>query len=252
MRVQWKNERLGVGYAPVELKVLGDGEPEGTFEAHVAMFNTPDRPDWFGDSDVIDPGAFTQTLQLKGMPPIVWSHEWGIPPIGVPIKAIEDEIGLYIKARLFLEDDGISGQYAKSVRTGMTSSPPVVREFSFAFEAQEWSHEKTETGQFIRHLKRVELFEVGPVLIGRHPDTELIGAKSHGGPPRATPTPSVDAEAVHRQMLKSSPAYARAVWEQALVKAGARNSTEDKERLGDIFDKAGEIQELARTNGADR
>lgn len=61
----------------------------------------------------------------------------------------------------------------------MTATPPVVREFSFAFEAKEWSDEKASNGQYIRHPKRLELFEVGPVLVGRHPDTEPFAAKSH-------------------------------------------------------------------------
>lgn len=62
MRIEWKSERLGVARCPADFKVLGEGEPTGTFEAYVAVFSTPDRPDFFGDSDVIEPGAFTQSL----------------------------------------------------------------------------------------------------------------------------------------------------------------------------------------------
>lgn len=245
MRVKWKSERFGVATERVELKVLGEGDQPGTFEAYVSVFNTPDRPDFFGDSDVMDPGAFTQTLQEKGLPPIVWSHLWEVPPIGHSLSAVEDERGLRIKGRLFLEDEGISGQYAKSVYTGMTSSPPVVKEFSFAFEAQEWFDEKKD-GRYVRHLKRVELFEVGPVLVGRHPDTELIGAKS-AGPARVT----VDVAAAWQAAMKGSEEYLRAQYDQIRVKAGARNATKDLERLNEIVAHAGSIQELARENGAD-
>lgn len=251
MRVRWKSEREGFATFAAELKAGGEGSEDGVFEAYVAIFNTPDRPDFFGDSDIIDPGAFTATLQEKGLPPIVWGHNWDVPPIGHSLKAVEDGKGLRITGKLFTQDEGISGQYAKSVYTGMTSTPPVVKEFSFAFEAQEWSDERKD-GRFIRHLKKVELFEVGPVLVGRHPDTELIGAKGIDGPPRRLP--AVDGDAVRAVLLKRIPEFANAEWEQALAegKAGARNSGSDKSRLNDIFDKAEEIKDLAVANGAER
>jgi hypothetical protein len=91
---------------------------------------------------------------------------------------------------------------------------------------------RPRTGQYIRHLKRLELFEVGPVLVGRHPDTELIGVKAH------------------RQDVPA-PAHLRARWDAAL-KAGARNANADLGRLNDIHDLAGEIQSLAVANGAER
>ena len=248
MRIEWKSNLHGVARCPAEYKLLGEGESPGTFEAYVAIFGTPDRPDFFGDSDVIEPGAFTQTLQEKGLPPVVWSHVWTIPPVGQALQAVEDSKGLRIKARLFLDDDGISGQYARSIHTGMTATPPVVREFSFAFEAKEWSEEKGQSGQFIRHLKGLELFEVGPVLVGRHPDTELIGAKSQRL--AAAPT-ALDPQAIARSLNSKSPAHLRARWDAAL-KAGARNANADLGRLNDIHDLAGEIQSLAVANGAER
>lgn len=248
MRIEWKSNLHGVARCPAEYKLLGEGEPAGTFEAYVAIFGTPDRPDIFGDSDVIEPGAFTQTLQEKGLPPVVWSHVWTIPPVGQALQAVEDAKGLRIKARLFLDDDGISGQYARSIHTGMTATPPVVREFSFAFEAKEWSDEKASNGQYIRHLKRLELFEVGPVLVGRHPDTELIGAKSQ---PLERQPAMPDPQAAVRTLTAKSPAFLRARWDAAL-KAGARNAAEDLKRLNDIHDLAGEIQSLAVANGAER
>lgn len=248
MRIEWKSNLHGVARCPAEYKLLGEGEAAGTFEAYVAIFSTPDRPDFFGDPDVIGSGAFTQTLQEKGLPPIVWSHVWTIPPVGQALQAVEDAKGLRIKARLFLDDDGISGQYARSIHTGMTATPPVVREFSFAFEAKEWSDEKAQNGQFIRHLKRLELFEVGPVLVGRHPDTEPIAAKSR----RLVAGPTaLDPQAIVRSLNTKSPAHLRARWDAAL-KAGARNANADLGRLNDIHDLAGEIQTLAVANGAER
>lgn len=132
MRTEWRSNLHGVARCPAEYKLLAEGELPGTFEAYVAIFGTPDRPDLFGDSDVIEADSFTRALQEKGFRPIVWSRVATMPPVGQALEA-------------------------------------VVREFSFAFDAKEWSDEKGQNGQFIRHLKRLELFEVDPVVVGRHP-----------------------------------------------------------------------------------
>jgi phage head maturation protease len=76
VRIEWKSELHGVARCRAKYKPLDEGEAAGTFEAYVAIFGTPDRPDLFGDSDVIQPGAFTQTLQEKGLPPLVCSRVW--------------------------------------------------------------------------------------------------------------------------------------------------------------------------------
>lgn len=104
VRIQWKSERLGRRAARLTSRSWARASP-GTFEAYVAIFGTPDRPDLFGDSDVIEPAAFTQTLQEMGLPPVVWSHVWAIPPVGQALQAVEDAKVLLIKARLFLDDD---------------------------------------------------------------------------------------------------------------------------------------------------
>lgn len=95
MRIERKSNVHGVACCPADFKVLGDSEPAGTFEAYVAIFSTPDRPDLFGDSDIIEPGAFTQTLQEKGFPPVVWSHVWTIPPI-IPAKFRQSRIATWL------------------------------------------------------------------------------------------------------------------------------------------------------------
>ena len=106
----------------------------------------------------------------------------------------------------------------------------------------------TSNGQYIRHLKRLELFEVGPVLVGRHPDTELIAAKSQRLERQLS---EVDPRSFTRTLAAKSPAFLRGRWDAAL-KAGARNATADLGRLNDIHDLAGEIQTLAVANGAER
>lgn len=55
MRIEWKSNLHGIACCPTEYKLIGEGDAAGTFEAYVTVFGTPDRPDLFGDSDVIEP-----------------------------------------------------------------------------------------------------------------------------------------------------------------------------------------------------
>ena len=65
MRIEWKSDLHGVACCRAGYKLLGEGEAAGTFEAYVAIFGTLDRPDFFGGSDIIEPGAITgQTVSL--------------------------------------------------------------------------------------------------------------------------------------------------------------------------------------------
>jgi hypothetical protein len=67
VRLEWKSNLHGVARCPAECKILGEGEPAGTFKAYMPVISTPDRPDFFGASDITELGAFT--LQEKGSRP---------------------------------------------------------------------------------------------------------------------------------------------------------------------------------------
>ena len=157
-----------------ELKATPDDGP-GSFRAIVAVFGNVDE-----GGDRMERGAFKRTLEERGLPPIVWSHQWETPPIGSVQKAEERQEGLYIKGRLFVGDDEDSPM-ARAVYTAMKATDgngaPVLREFSFGYAARDYSIEG-EDGDQIRVLKDVDLFEVGPTLVGMNPATRLIGVKA--------------------------------------------------------------------------
>jgi HK97 family phage prohead protease len=163
-----------MSFRVAELKATPDDGP-GTFRAIVSVFGTPDM-----GKDIVERGAFKDTLQTRGLPPIVWSHQWDIPPIGATLKAEERQEGLYIKGRLFVGEDEDS-PVARAVYTAMKakdgngSSP--LREFSFGYEAKDVEFKEID-GEQHRILKRVDLFEAGPTLVGMHPDTRLMGVKA--------------------------------------------------------------------------
>lgn len=157
-----------------EIKALPDDEP-GTFEAIVACFGNVDR-----GGDRMKKGSFARTLKDRGLPPIIWSHNWDIPPIGTVEEAVENNSGLRIKGRLFVgedEDSPVARQVytAMKAKDGNGMSP--LREFSFGYEAVASKGEEVE-GEEIRVLEDVELFEVGPTLVGMNPATQLLAVKS--------------------------------------------------------------------------
>jgi len=181
----------------------------GVFDALVAVFGNVDH-----GGDRIVPGAFTRTLEERGMPPVVWSHQWMVPPIGKTLDARETDRGLEIRAKLFVdEDDG--HDTARQVYVAMREG--ALREFSFAYTTRE-SRFVEEDGNTVRELHDLDLLEVGPTLVGMNPETELIAAP------------------------KSLNAATMIAFLEEL-KAGARNSAKDAERLQEIHD-------LSVANGA--
>lgn len=156
-----------------EMKATADADQPGTFEAIVAVFGNVDD-----SGDRIERGAFTDSL-AKGLPPVVWSHEWGTPPIGTTLEARETDEGLYVKARLFVADDE-DAPMARAAYTAMKAldgrGQPTLREFSFGYAVRD-----SEDVDGIRRLKALDVFEVGPTLKGMNPATRLLGVKQSGG-----------------------------------------------------------------------
>lgn len=157
-----------------ELKATPNDGP-GAFRAIVSVFGNVDH-----GGDRMIKGAFKKTLEERGLPPIVWSHNWDTPPIGAVQKAEERQEGLYIKGRLFVGDDEDSPM-ARAVYTAMKATDgndqPVLREFSFGYRPTGVKF-VTEDDEEIREITDVELYEVGPTLVGMNPDTRLIGVKA--------------------------------------------------------------------------
>ena len=153
----------------VSFKSVTD-EPEGTFEAIVAVFNNVDRV-----GDKILPGAFKDSLaewEKKGRPiPVIFSHQWENldAHIGQVLESKEVEQGLYVKAKLDMDEDFASRVWKKMQKGTLA-------EFSFAYDVQDSTLVK-ENGEYINELRRLDLLEVGPCLVGMNPETQLLGVK---------------------------------------------------------------------------
>lgn len=146
--------------------VKSDGDT-GTFTALVSVFGNVDKA-----GDVVMHGAFTRSLEERGLPPVFYSHQWEDGPIGHTTKAVETEDGLLVEAKLYLEDPTVKRIY-QAMKAG------ALREFSFAYDVREAS-EEIVNGETVVKLTDLELYEVGPTLIGMNPDTELVHVRSAG------------------------------------------------------------------------
>ena len=149
-------------------------EDSGRFTALVSVFGNVDLT-----GDIVMPGALARTLEARGLPPIFYSHQWNELPVGMTEKAEETEAGLVIEAQLFMESDR-----ARHLHAALSAG--ALKEFSFAYDVVEWA-EETRDGEPVRLLKDLELYEVGPTLVGMNPATELLDVRSalHVGRPVA-------------------------------------------------------------------
>lgn len=157
-------------FALSEIKASKD--KPGQFEAVVAVFGNVDQ-----GGDRIEKGAFARTLEERGLPPIVWSHMWDVPPIGAVQEAKETDRGLEIKGSLYVDDHEVARQVYAAMKGVDGNGRSPLREFSFGYEVRESTEEKTD-GEDVRVLKDLELFEVGPTLVGMNPETELLAVKA--------------------------------------------------------------------------
>lgn len=213
----------------VDVKATGSSK-SGGFEAVVSVFGNVDR-----GGDRMIPGAFKSSLKSpddggRGFPPIVWSHLWGVVPIGKTMQAEEvtgfktekgaTVDGLYLAGDFFVDTHAT----AKEVYTALTEKGgdglPPLRDWSFGYSAKKVvqrgdpEFEPVHKGH-IRDLVEVDLYEAGPTLVGMNPSAATVGMKAL----RASTL---------GQLLEE-------------LKAGARNSAEDKAMLQQIHDLTNDL-----------
>lgn len=143
----------------------------GTVEMIVAVF---DNIDSYGDT--ITPGAFTESLaewKSRGdLIPFVWSHDWLDPfsLLGSVLEAEEKAEGLWVKAEVDLGNPKAQQVYNLLKARRVTQA-------SFAYDIidAEWA---TVDGQEVLQLKKLDILEVGPTLVGVNRETQLLAVKS--------------------------------------------------------------------------
>lgn len=142
-----------------EIKAVGDS---GEFEGYGSVFAVVDS---YGE--VVDKGAFTESLKQHGMPALLWQHR-GSEPIGIYMEAYEDERGLRVKGQLNL--DVQQGREAHALlKQGALKGLSI----GFATQVEELNR---DTG--IRHLKKVRLYEVSLVTFPANDKANVDAVKA--------------------------------------------------------------------------
>lgn len=145
-----------------EVKALPE---KGVFEAIFSVFGNVDE-----GGDRVLAGAFDETLKTNPTPPVVWSHQWGTPPIGVSLEVEAMPKGARGKGRLFMDEHPLAAPIYAGMRDG------AIKEFSFGYSAKDVRRVE-EDGKDVREIAQLELYEWGPTVVGMNRETELLGLK---------------------------------------------------------------------------
>ena len=138
------------------------------------FFSTYDKtPDSYGD--IIEPGAFTKTLEKRkatGHPfPLCLNHDFSAV-IGACDNITEKDIGPYVEASLFETD------LAQDVRIWLKSG--AIYQFSFAYDVLKRRDptEEEKAAGVINVLQEIELFEVSIVTVPANQHAVVTEVKS--------------------------------------------------------------------------
>jgi HK97 family phage prohead protease len=143
--------------APLSLKA--DGEPGQV----TAVFSTFDVVD--SDNDIVLTTALTHGQQV---PMTDYGHDW-TQPVGKGVILVQEKQAVF-DGRFFLETDAGLESY-KTVKAMGT-----LQEWSWGFSVVDAAYEQRDT-QFVRLIKRAQVYEVSPVLVGAGMGTYTLGIK---------------------------------------------------------------------------
>ena len=140
------------------------------------------------DNEMIMPGAFTKTLQERGVdsaqPRIkhLWQHSIK-EPIAVPQvlkeKTIKLKDGTEVHGLYF---ESLFGKDTNSQDKLQMHADGLVTEFSIGFEVIKWEKDETEDGREFTKLTELKLWEYSSVTWGANALTEIVEVKSKSKP----------------------------------------------------------------------
>nr|WP_304188485.1 HK97 family phage prohead protease [Hafnia alvei] len=154
-------QRLDV---PLKLKSVNDS---GEFEGYGSVFGVKDCFD-----DIVVPGAFTKSLSLwreKGsLPAMLWQHDMQ-EPIGIYTEMKEDEVGLFVRGRLLIDDDPLAKRAHAHMKAGSLTG------LSIGYALKDYEYDRTKEA-FL--LKEIDLWEVSPVTFPANDEARVSDVKS--------------------------------------------------------------------------
>jgi len=144
--------------APVEFKEEGKGE-------FTAVFSTMNVVD--SDKDVVIPGAFQDGQEVSIS---YWAHRWQDLPVGKGVIHADEEKA-WVDGRFFLDTSVGKDTYQTVKNLGD------LQRWSYGFEVID-SESGTVEGSNVRLLKKLDVFEVSPVLLAASVGTGTVAMKN--------------------------------------------------------------------------
>lgn len=136
---------------PFEVKSFREDEQYFYFEGYLSTFWNEDR-----GGDVVVKAAFVDSLK-EIWPSLLGFHKSDEPPLGVFDSVVEDDIGLYVKARMPLEDSYVRDRIIPQMKIGS------IKSMSIGYSV--WGSDGSEFKNGSRYLKKLKLWEGSIVTI---------------------------------------------------------------------------------------
>ena len=149
-----------------EVKALQD---DGSFEGILSPYGNVDQ-----GGDVVEPGAFTDSLQTLGdVVPMLWQHNPDCPIGSMTLTDRSD--GLYCKGQLILDKDA-NGNYLvpEAAKAYTLLKAKIIKGLSIGYETV-----KAQTLNGVRHLKKLNLFEGSVVTFPMNLNAGVSAVKKH-------------------------------------------------------------------------
>ncbi len=116
--------------------------------------------------DIVEPGAFADSLKDRGLPKMLWGHDFFDPPIGKWTEATEDKTGLFLKGQINL-DMQRGHEVHSALKMGSLDG------LSIGFSVQDSDIDR----RGVRHLEKVDLFEVSVVTFPMNEEARVDAVK---------------------------------------------------------------------------
>lgn len=149
---------------PLKLKSVSDS---GEFEGYGSVFGVKDSYD-----DIVVPGAFIKSLNSwrdkNALPAMLWQHRMD-EPIGIYTEMKEDDVGLFVKGRLLIDDDPLAKRAHAHMKAGSLTG------LSIGYMLKDWEYDRTKEA-FL--LKEIDLWEVSPVTFPSNDEARVSDVKS--------------------------------------------------------------------------
>lgn len=135
---------------------------EGTFTGIASVFGS-EVDAWI--PTIIEPGAFTKTLQENSSRiKLLWQHDVH-EPIGLPKKLEETVEGLEVTGKI--------SQTARGKDALVLVRDNVISELSIGFDPIRYELENFEDGSVMRHVKELRLWEISLVTFAADPKAKI-------------------------------------------------------------------------------